>query len=163
MLVNSSSGTSFDVQVFGTSNSRTQVYNGTDHYVKGCLFSCKLASGARVTLSALSNVEVLGLRLTSKGIGSMAMSVNVPTSRPTSCSNGKTGPVGRRPVRISKRQCMKAAMSVKGPRLMVFIGSVRTVSLAIVNPGLRGRPLFPKHVGIRFTRVLKRKGVEVHI
>lgn len=150
ILVNASSGTSFDVHVFGTSNSRTVVYNGTDQYVNGCLFRCKLADEATVALSALSNVGVLGLGMRGRAMATIAMSVKRPSrvkvvSFDSACS------------------CISAGMSVKGPRLMAFIRSVGKVSLRGVNPRLRGGPLFPSHAGMRFTRMLSSRGVEVHI
>lgn len=163
MLVKTSRGTSFDVHVFGTSNSRTVVYKGTSHYVNGCMCRGKLASGRIVALRALSKVGVLGLRANGKIIGSMAMSVNAPLlSGPKRVTAG-ANKVLTRAVLTSKGRCGKAFIYVKGPRIIVFMSSVGRISLPTINPGLRGRPLFPRQAGIRFMRVLPSRSLQVEI
>lgn len=157
ILVNSSGVTSFDVHVFGTSNSRTVVYKGTSHYVNGCMCSGELAGGGGVALRALSNVG--RLRLAAQGLSNprrrmarIAISVNYPM-------------VNRATLRVRTKSCFcaKAIVSVKGPRLIVFIRSVAGVGLPIVKPLLRYRPLFPGQAGIRFIRTLDASRMQVGI
>lgn len=84
VAVNPSNGTSFEVEVCGTSNSRTRVYKGNVHYITGCICSRGLASGARVSIRAKTNVGCLALCIRRGGMSRIHISVNRPVLAPKS-------------------------------------------------------------------------------
>ncbi len=143
--------TSFGVQVFGTSNSRTGVYKGNVHYIKGCMCSGKCASGARLRVRALSKVGGLGLSVSGNGIGSISMGV-----KGTIISRSLS-------LRMKLASVMYAPMSVNGPRTMIFISGVSGTPLLRFNPKVRQGSIFPSNMGTRFMRMVSRGALHVHI
>lgn len=164
VLVYPSRITSYRVTVCGTSNSEKRVYKGKIHYIKGCVCSCNLASGARVAIRALTKVGALRLFMRGKGITGIQISVKDPVLAPTRVPiiTRKSGTMSR-PVLISKGRCRVAYMSVKGPRTIICMSSISGLPVRRVKPGFRGRREFPEHIGARFMGILSERATRVHI
>lgn len=164
ILVRSSGVTGTGVHVFGLSNSRNGVTNGSVHYINGCLCSGNFISGSEVAIRATDKVGILSLFAQGNGISSIAMGVNGtclgPGRVPILLSNSVVGSQG---IGVNNDGCGVAYISVKGPRYVIFISGISGVSVRGANPRFRGTPVFPRQMGARFIEVMGRRAVGVHI
>ncbi len=163
LFMRPSSITSVNCEVFGPSKDRTRVYNGNVEYFNSFICEGNVLGRRGVAIRAETKVGAVRVALSGSRPMLFGISVNLSAfgARRIPVASSRRRFLSNR-LRMLSAAFGTATVDIKGPRTVVFISSISTVSVSGCNPTVRTRRMFPRGVGMRFIRMVSggRNGVE---